>query len=250
VRQHRIFLVLVVILPLLVWSERTATDTVSSATEARASQVSLPQAMKAVAFIEAVARSGRQQYGSGTIINAYGTMLTNAHVVQDATKIFVTLYVENKSKYQSQRKYDARVLKWNSYYDLALIDIHANTSDYLRFAADTVRAGDEVKAIGNPAGLQVTTSKGIVSAIRTNRDMNVEYQKVSDDYINEREFEEITWVQTDAAVNPGNSGGPLLNQNNEIIGINTSGYRGWEGLNFALHVKHLKKFSAGHAGKS
>ena len=92
----------------------------------------------------------------------------------------------------------------------------------------------------------------IVSAVRTNRKLGLPYVKIPGEYMNEREFEEMTWIQTDASINPGNSGGPLLNERQEIIGINTFGYTtggATTGLNFALHVKHARKFAAGYINK-
>ena len=212
---------------------------------------SLPDAIRAVAFVTVVTTDGQELSGTGTIINPNGVMLTNYHVVGNAKKITVVLPEERTSRYKEPRQYDASVVKSNAYYDLAIIDTAARTPQFLSFAADTaVRVGNEVKAIGNPRGLSVTVSKGIISSVRRNLDLHMAYIPIPGDYVNEREFEEITWIQTDAAINPGNSGGPLLNDKNEIIGINTwivSGTGGSEGLGFALHVKHVRKFSRGYS---
>lgn len=230
--------------------------------------LTLPQVMKAVPFIKtkatALDKHGKEfqveGLGSGAIINANGTILTNAHVIEGAKSVTVTLYQDKDIGQRSKREYEARVIKEDATYDLALIDIHAETPDYLRFAKDSeIKLGDEARACGNPNGLQVSFSKGIISAIRTNKERfasNGEFNELIKEFLkriamSEREFNAITWIQTDAAINPGNSGGPLLNANNQILGINS-----WksvlpdgqiaEGLGFALHVKHLKKFAAGY----
>ncbi len=213
-------------------------------------KMDLPHALKSVVSIEVLLQDGKSAAGTGTLINAEGTILTNHHVVDGAKQIMVRLYQEHKSRYQEQRKYDARLIKSNPFYDLAIIDVHANTPDFFRFASSDVHVGDDVMAIGNALGiLQATTSKGIVSAVRNNRDMNIKYHNIENEIMNENEFDEMTWIQTDAAINGGNSGGPLLNKDYELIGINTSGYDYYQGLNFSLHVKHLKKFAAGYFGK-
>ena len=228
------------------------------------SNLTLSQAMKAVPFIKVEMTIG-ESIGSGAIINPNGTILTNAHVVEGTKgetikSITVTLYQDKDIGQRSKREYEARVIKIDPVYDLAIIDIHAETPDYFRYADENeLKVGDEVRACGNPNGLDVSFSKGIISAIRTNKERftsNGELNEPIKEFLrqrsmSEREFNTITWIQTDAAINPGNSGGPLLNADNQIIGINSrkamlpDGQLA-EGLGFALHVKHLKKFAAGY----
>ena len=211
--------------------------------------VTLPLALKAGAFIRMEMNDGSQGTASGTIISPRGTILTNYRVVENAKRIVVTLQEDKEQRYKEPKEYEAQVIKTNTYYDLALITIHATTPSHLRFADDgAVKVGNEVRAIGNPFGLQATVSRGIISAVRTNRGLEAQYVTVPGDSISEREFEDITWIQTDAAINPGNSGGPLLDDKHEIVGINTFGYQpaGNVGLNFASHVKLLRKFAAGY----
>lgn len=232
-------------------SDRPGPPPASAEPPAVSPELSLPLALRAVAYIKVMLEDGTEGGGTGTIISPNGTMLTNHHVVEGAKKLFVTLHEEKAHRFKDAKEYEATVIKSNRYYDLALIDIHASTPAYLRFAADAaVKVGAEVRAIGNPWGLQSTVSKGIMSAVRTNHSMRVEYAPIAGEYINEREFEEITWIQTDASINPGNSGGPLLNDQHQIVGINTAIYTttgGSMGLNFALHAKHARKFAAGYA---
>jgi len=214
------------------------------------SSKTLIDAMQAVGFIKAIDSQGRTRVGSGAIINRSGTMLTNAHVVYGAKDIKVILFDPKATGARAPREYGARVIKVNRYYDLAIIDIHADTTHYLTLADEkSIRVGQDVRAIGNPLGLQVTVSRGIISAVRSNKSMGVPYIKIPGEYIAQRRFENILWVQTDAAINPGNSGGPLLNDQFEIVGINTYGYMMYEGLKFALFLKHIKEFASGYMAK-
>ena len=222
--------------------------------ETGATETTLDRAVKAVAFIATLTKEGQLKSGSGVLIGPNGTMVTNYHVVDNAQKIGVLLSGKKReSRFKDPKAYDASIVKFDERYDLAIVDIHAKTPDYLQFAdTDDVRVGDEVRAIGNPQGLTVSVSRGIVSAVRTNKDMYLPYQGIPGDLMSEREFDGMTWIQTDASVNPGNSGGPLLNRDNHIVGINTfivSKSGGSEGLNFALHVKHVRKFASGYYKK-
>ncbi|MBI3996673.1 MAG: trypsin-like peptidase domain-containing protein [Candidatus Omnitrophica bacterium] len=230
-------------------TDDTAAKSRAASSVAAAPEVTLAQAIKGVATIKLVTADGGQGAASGIIINPHGIILTNYHVVNGMKTITVVLAEERVSRFKEAREYSATVLKTSPYYDMALIAIHASTPDYLHLASEKgLKVGDEVKAIGNPFGLSVTVSQGIVSAIRTNFQMHVPYVAVPGESMSEREFEDMTWIQTDASINPGNSGGPLLNAANEVIGMNTFGMAPQGvtvGLNFALHVKHLRRFAAG-----
>jgi len=223
-------------------------------------EVTLPSAMKAIAFIATLHENGGLGVGSGTVISDKGTMVTNYHVVAHATKIVVLLPGDRSTSTAKQSKpHEARVLRTDPCYDLAVLSIPRKTPDYLRFAEeDDVRVGNEVRAIGNPQGLAVSVSRGIVSAVRTLKDMTLGVVDIDEfpipecAHLSSREVGNATFIQTDAAINPGNSGGPLLNHRNEIIGINTlifSQSGGSEGLGFAVHVKHVKRFASGFAQK-
>ena len=110
-----------------------------------------------------------------------------------------------------------------------------------------------MKAIGNPEGLTTTVSAGVVSALRTAGDLGIE--NASDingcEHISGRALRKYTMVQTDAAINAGNSGGPLLDSDLNIIGINTLSLQyqgtGNVGLNFAVHAKHVRTFVGSYA---
>lgn len=156
--------------------------------------------------------------GSGVIISGDGYIVTNNHVVEDSKKIEVTL--------SNNRKYDADLIGRDENTDLALLKIKARDLPYLGFGdSDSIRVGEWVLAVGNPFNLESTVTAGIVSAKGRSID------------ILEGEYKIESFIQTDAAVNPGNSGGALVNTRGELVGINTaiitrSGR--YEGYSFAI----------------
>jgi len=145
--------------------------------------------------------------GTGFIISKDGFILTNNHVVEDATKIEVVLYGDD-----SDVSYQAKVIGRDPLTDSALIQLVEKPSRPLQEAkfgdSTQVEAGDWVMAIGNPFGYDHTVTVGVISA--TSRAFRVTDGRSND------------MLQTDAAINPGNSGGPLLNLRGEVIGINTA----------------------------
>jgi serine protease Do len=153
--------------------------------------------------------------GSGFIINKNGTIITNNHVINNAEDIVVRV---------GEKEYEAKVLGADPYSDLAVLKIDANIKfTPVKFGnSDKARVGDWVVAIGNPFGLGGTVTSGIISA--RNRDINLTRY---DDFI-----------QTDASINQGNSGGPLFNLDGDVIGINTAiiapGQSGSIGIGFAI----------------
>jgi serine protease Do len=153
--------------------------------------------------------------GSGVIVDKRGFILTNNHVVDQATKVQVMIDGDTT-------KYTAKVIGVDEATDLAVIKIEAGKD--LPFAklgnSDGVQVGDWVLAIGSPFGLNATVTAGIVSA--KDRGIGRQFQR---------------FLQTDAAINPGNSGGPLVDMAGQVIGINTAiitGGRGYEGVGFAM----------------
>jgi len=142
--------------------------------------------------------------GSGVIVSADGTILTNNHVVEGAEKITVML-ADNKS-------FDAKLVGSDKPSDLAVLKIEAQNMPFLSPGnSDTVRVGDIVLAIGNPLGIGQTVTAGIISA--KGRRTGLAYGNTNDS------FEDF--LQTDAPINRGNSGGALVNLNGELIGINS-----------------------------
>lgn len=168
-----------------------------------------------------------QGSGSGVIVAADGYIITNNHVVEDASLIKVTL--DNK------RTYTAKVIGLDPKTDLALIKIDVNNLPTIPFGnSDQLRIGEWVLAVGNPFNLTSTVTAGIVSAMA--RDINI--LKGADGSGIE------SFIQTDAVVNRGNSGGALVNQNGEMVGITSaiaspSGY--YTGYSFAIPVNLVKK---------
>ena len=169
----------------------------------------------------------RQGSGSGVIIRPDGYIVTNNHVVQNATKIEVTL--------NNNKTYEATVIGTDPATDVALIKIDAEGLPVLNFAdSDKLRLGEWVLAIGSPLGeeLRSTITAGIVSAKgRSMPNYNGEFKIES-------------FIQTDAAVNPGNSGGALVNKAGELVGINTaiiSTTGSYAGYSFAVPSNIVKK---------
>ena len=166
--------------------------------------------------------------GSGVLISSDGYVVTNNHVVEDGDDIEVTL--------NDQRDYEASVIGIDPSTDLALLKLKgADLSGlpYLQFGnSDSLRVGEWVLAVGNPFNLESTVTAGIVSAKGRSIDI------LDDDYRIE------SFIQTDAAVNPGNSGGALVNTNGELIGINTAIITKtgrYEGYSFAVPANLARK---------
>jgi serine protease Do len=162
------------------------------------------------------APDAERSLGSGVIVDKKGFILTNDHVIDQATKIQVALDGDST-------KYNGHVVGFDKDTDLAVIKIDADHD--LPIAklgnSDGAQVGDWVLAFGSPFGLNSTVTAGIISA-KDRSNVGHQFQR---------------FIQTDAAINPGNSGGPLVNMSGEIIGINTAiytGSRGFEGVGFAL----------------
>ena len=159
--------------------------------------------------------------GSGFIIDKNGTVITNNHVIANAEDIIVR---------NGDKEYKAKVIGADPYADIAVIKISSKDSfKPVNFGdSDKARVGDWVVAIGNPFGLGGTVTSGIISA--RNRDINLTRY---DDFI-----------QTDASINQGNSGGPLFNLNGDVVGINTAiiapGQAGSIGIGFAIPANAAK----------
>lgn len=147
---------------------------------------------------------GKLASGSGVLISSDGYIVTNNHVVDDANKIIVTLD-DNKS-------YSAKVVGSDPNTDLAVLKIDAKNLPYIVFGnSDNVQIGQWVLACGYPLNLQTTVTAGIISAKSRNLGINDEGTNPIESYL-----------QTDAAVNPGNSGGPLVNTEGKLVGINSA----------------------------
>jgi serine protease Do len=155
--------------------------------------------------------TGTKGFGSGVVISPDGYIVTNYHVVQGEKNISVKL--------SQNIKLSADVVKTNPEYDLALLKLTASELKSLPFAnSDEAEIGDEVYAVGTPSDLELgqTITKGIISGKRT--------------------LENINYIQSDVSISPGNSGGPLLNDKGQVIGITTMKIigKGIEGIGFSI----------------
>ena len=166
--------------------------------------------------------------GSGVIIADDGYIVTNNHVVQDAEKIEVTL--------NNKRTFIAKIIGTDPSTDLALLKIDAKELPTVKYGnSDNIRIGEWVLAVGNPFNLTSTVTAGIISAKA--RNINILGK-------NSNETPIESFIQTDAAVNPGNSGGALVNTKGELIGINAaiaSSTGSYSGYSFAIPVNIVRK---------
>mgnify|MGYP000728308119 FL=1 len=167
----------------------------------------------------------RQGFGSGVILSEDGYIVTNNHVVEDAQKIRVIL--------NDRREFDARLVGTDPSTDLALLKIEAEDLPYLTYGnSENLQLGEWVLAVGNPFNLTSTVTAGIVSARARNLGINQDTYSIE------------SFIQTDAAVNPGNSGGALVNQQGNLVGINAaiaSRTGSYSGYSFAIPVTIVKK---------
>ena len=196
-------------------------------------------------------RMPRAASGSGVIISDDGYIVTNNHVVENASKVEVVL--------TDRRKVEAKVIGRDPNTDLALIKVNATGLPVVKMGnSDNVQVGEWVLAIGFPLDLNTTVTAGIVSA--KNRSIGIIGQEQRGGQLTEEEYREYqrtgklpdrpantsieSFIQTDAAINPGNSGGALVNANGELVGINSaiasqSGYN--QGYGFAIPVNLARK---------
>ncbi|MGF1459950.1 MAG: HhoA/HhoB/HtrA family serine endopeptidase [Leptolyngbyaceae cyanobacterium] len=162
--------------------------------------------------------------GSGFIIDAEGLILTNAHVIEGAERVIVTL--------KDGREFAGEVLGEDPFTDLAVIQVEASSLPTVTLGdSEQLRPGEWAIAIGNPLGLDNTVTAGIISATgRSSSQVRVPDKRVS-------------FIQTDAAINPGNSGGPLLNEQGQVIGVNTAIIGGAQGLGFAIPINTAQEIA-------
>ena len=165
-----------------------------------------------------------QGTGSGFILTADGELLTNAHVIEGADTVTVTL--------KDGRTFTGEVIGADPVTDVAVIKIEADNLPVAPLGTSVnLSPGQWAIAIGNPLGLDNTVTAGIISALdRTSTEVGIADKRVQ-------------FIQTDAAINPGNSGGPLLNAQGEVIGMNTAIRANAQGLGFAIPIETAKRIS-------
>jgi S1-C subfamily serine protease len=154
--------------------------------------------------------------GTGFIVTNDGYIVTNAHVLADGRQVWAINY--------NQQKIDAEFIGYSPDMDVALLKISGDYYNAEFADSEDVQVGEKVIAIGNPLGLQFSVTEGIISGTHRQGANNLDI-----------------YIQTDAALNPGNSGGPLINTKGEVIGINNFKVSGGESLGFALESNHLVK---------
>ncbi len=161
-----------------------------------------------------------QSLGSGVIISEDGVIVTNSHVIESASKIFVIL--------DNNQQLEASVIGSDPILDIAVIKIKKQV-DGLKPAklgnSSDIMLGETVIAIGNPYGLNSSVTTGVVSNVRRVLTDDIGY---------------AIFIQVDASINPGNSGGPLINLDGEVIGINSAVYRAGQGIGFSLPIDVVK----------
>jgi S1-C subfamily serine protease len=192
---------------------------------------------RAVVLVAAQSGKGeREQSGTGTgsVIDSFGFVLTAAHVVAGADKVAIGVFPNCEPGTQPQ-VYAASVVRVDEIADLALLRFDRTPKDLTTIPLGqlgAVRPGSSVVIIGHPRGLLMSMSQGVVSAIRPDfvfSNENAPQQKA-------------TVIQTDGALNPGNSGGPMMSADGSLIGVNSFIYRTSPGLNFAIAVSDVRTF--------
>jgi len=166
----------------------------------------------------------QQGQGSGFITRSDGVLLTNAHVVEGASEVTITL--------PDGRSFNGKVLGVDPLTDVAVVKVVASNLPVAPLGdSSKVRPGEWAIAIGNPLGLDNTVTAGIISAIQRTNAVG--------------EGQRVPYIQTDAAVNPGNSGGPLINDRGQVIGINTAIRQApGAGLSFAIPINTARQIAA------
>ena len=178
-------------------------------------------------FFKEFSEFNRGGLGSGFFISSDGYIITNYHVVKNSDKVFVVDHAEE----DNEVRMEAELVGFNSRDDIALLKVDVKDHPFVSFSDEAPIEGQQVIAVGSPFGLVGTVTTGIISAV--DRDLN--------------STSNTTYIQTDAAINKGNSGGPLFDLEGRVVGINTLIYSAIGenmGLGFAIPAKHAKKVIA------
>ncbi|MBF0386934.1 MAG: trypsin-like peptidase domain-containing protein [Candidatus Omnitrophica bacterium] len=183
-----------------------------------------------------IANKGYEKIGSGVFVDDRGYILTNYHVTQDATDVMVTVFGT------PARDYPAEIVAQDANADLALLKLKTTDGPFVEAKigdSSWTQVGDYVVAVGSPFGIEQTVTSGIISGNR--KSMVIDGVRYKDLF------------QTDASINRGSSGGPLVNMKGEVIGINTAIYAPtgvFSGTGFAIPINNCKDFLSANLGKS
>lgn len=167
--------------------------------------------------------------GTGFIISDKGHLITNYHVVENETRLSVTLFHQSKQGHEKQELKKVRIIALHPLRDIALLQLDAEELGETKVQPLTIAREDDLKtgslvfAVGNPLGLERSVTQGIVSSTT-------------------RTIGHLRFIQTDASINPGNSGGPLFNERGEIVGIVCAGATFFDGLAFGIPAADLLDF--------
>ena len=165
--------------------------------------------------------------GSGFFINPQGYLITNYHVIERETQITVTLFEQSRSGFERRNFRDVRIVALNPFIDLALLKVQDEATEAFPFVSlsrpGTVQVGQSTFAVGNPLGLERSLSEGTITTVS-------------------RAFEGLVYIQTNADLNPGNSGGPLFDMAGRVIGVANMSARQFGGLGFAIPIHYVRDF--------
>jgi len=165
--------------------------------------------------------------GSGFFINEQGYLITNCHVIEQETKIEVTVFQKGPNGYEKKNFKKVKIEAINPFVDLALLKVEDLEDSKIKYVClgdlKDINVGQQAFAIGTPLGLERTVTDGVIST-------------------KNRAFEGLVYLQTNVDINPGNSGGPLFNLAGEVIGVTNMGYIFYGGLGFAIPVDYVKNF--------
>ena len=166
--------------------------------------------------------------GSGVVINEEGYAITNAHVIQGEQNLRAIIWVPQGDGTKKRTTVeDVEIIAVNNHIDLALLKMNHPNDDPFPYSPieswEGIMVGQPVFAIGNPLNMEQTMTEGVISTTQRN-------------------FDGLTYIQTDTPINPGNSGGPLFNTKGEVIGITNMGIPSGDNLGFAIPARYVKDF--------
>jgi hypothetical protein len=193
-----------------------------------------------VALIEVMEKGNRMGNGSGFVIDASGIIATNYHVVEGAKELLVSFPADKDGKKFPVKGYLVYLIGK----DMAIIKIDPGDKKLtvLPLAEKAPEQGEPVAAFGAPLGFSDTVTDGIVSAVRTGKELA---GMMGEGYTKQLGYDlDANWLQTSAPISPGNSGGPLVNAKGEVVGINSFVSTMGQNLNFSLCIEHLRKLYA------